>query len=352
LNYRFSGRLLFKPPVSVSTGTNEYLEYLYDNDSNAIVFLHSQHIRNKHEGQTGIEIIRSLLVYQVDKNRNYVLLRNTSAGVLESIEYVHVFKKLYMKIILIDAIGKRGLEKDIYRLFDILTDQVRNIIIPHDHMCSKKYTTSHASPLLFGDKILIGCGDRKSGVAVFTLFNITWQRYEGKLSAGPSWYGMKKRMFNTLKGNVFELIDAVKGVYSILLRLPKFEKGQKIPCKFCKPTRGARTIDVVYCEKQALFLILFYRSAHLVFPGIIRMLCIPSRPLIKQHRICEETRINIRHHIQQDHDRHCILIHDNGNLFSPVLSIKRMDKTKTLRTFKYFKLFLKNTVSGREIRSS
>jgi hypothetical protein len=167
IQYKLGGIVSFEPPVSLLLGKDEYLYYLYNNeDADSIIFVHGIHEKVYRE-------MYSVLVYQGENDSHYKLIRNTSVSYIIHEEIVGLYN---MQLYLLDRRGHIEHEKYIYKLFDVITGEINNISIPHDHQCSRIGTVRHAVPFLFKDKLMIGCSvDSRPGLhgMVYTLFNIT-----------------------------------------------------------------------------------------------------------------------------------------------------------------------------------
>jgi hypothetical protein len=328
--YKFRGKPMFKPLVSALQGKSESLDYLYDHSNNSIVFIHM--LRSFYAA-----VIKCLFVYQLESDGNYGLLRNTPAS---SIKLSFIFDTLYdMKMIFGHAVGKRGTERIIYKLFDIITLQVSEILIPHSHVCSV-YRNHHTHPLLFNLSVtMVRCTD-KNGTRIQTLFNIEWQNGQGVLRAGHSFYEEKAEMYRTDGGDLIQLVKSRSLVFSICLRFPQSGKPQTILIRGV-PTEADVYRQISYYQQQSIFIICFYnRFKMLKGIGILSVQCIPLDPLIDARKCSNEIRIG-RWGIRYGGgvSRETVLMHTNGELFSPIPIVENIGRGIQRRLFRYFKLF-------------
>jgi hypothetical protein len=150
---------------------------MYDPNSGSVVFSRIFERNTKSR-------LKKILVYKKNSDTNFGLVyQHSCSNELKG----RVFRRLYdMNMIIFELVeGKRGRDSIIYKVFTILTGQLRQIRIPRRHPCGR--LEYHDEPIVFKDKIIISCNkedgeDETGGRTTVSLFNITWRHGVGTLS--------------------------------------------------------------------------------------------------------------------------------------------------------------------------
>jgi hypothetical protein len=236
------------------------------------------------------------------------------------------------KLILNDVNGRT--DYIIYRLLDIFTGQLSSpIIIPHNHPCSNIQRTDQENPLLFTDKILLGC-QTEGKKYIYTLFNIIWGDRQGTLSGGRSLYG-QRQMYKTREGNIIVMKTVRQYVISIQLMTAelKYHSEKKI---MHLPLRTDSIKGLFYKEQSEILFFSYDKNMLLITAQMFRILCIPKKHWNSHHEFCDEVKVEISDQLRHKRD---IILDNNGNLILPLKLSEQKEKEKTKKIFKFFRLF-------------
>jgi hypothetical protein len=243
-----------------------------------------------------------------------------------------------MKLVLTSTVGRRGFEKIIYKLLDVLIGQViGKIVIPHNNKCSNSLKIRIAnSPSIVGNRIVIICLDRNRKW-VQNVYNITWRRGDGVLSGG---YLLPEKCKSILLTNGADIFCLSLAHNMFLYRYPycKYNNFHDYQRQLIHNNGLARYVYCLFATSGNILCVL--TNKYLKFNKIQIMNIRCTAPVLdslrpRNEQIYDDVVVifTCRHECYNSHNKP--LLYMNGNYVSPVKQTEKKGKSLRKNTVEY-----------------